>query len=290
MKNILHDISKIIDPVTLNILKSINDKASLLGIDYFIVGAVARDIILNYKFGMPVERKTNDIDICIKVRSWDDFNNFVQKLSSEGLIEKSNSVHRYIFDKRTLIDIIPFGEIGRDKQEIIWPDENNLHMTVMGFDESYNNSEKIIIHQDPEIIVRFASLDGLVVLKLLAWDEKYPERKKDAQDIINIINHYLKAGNLNRLYNENSDLMELSPDTFDEKLLGARLIGRDISKWITQTTYDKIVEILSTQLNEDTNSNFILDIISSNAGKINYNEDYSYYLSVMKQLLNGLKD
>lgn len=290
MKDILHDISKKIDTQTLHLLTAINEKADSMGIDYFIIGAVARDMLLHYEYGMSIERKTNDIDFSIKIKSWEEFNLFVEELKSDRLIEDTNIFHRYLFDKQSLIDIIPFGEIVNDQNEITWPDANNSQMTVMGFEESYNNSELVIINHNPETIIRFASLDGLLMLKLLAWDDKYPSRRKDAQDIFYIISKYISAGNLERLYDENSDLAELTPGTFDEKLLGARLIGRDISKWIGKNTHNKIIEILNTQISGNTTSKLVLDIMRNDAIREDYEKEYTYYFSIISQLLNGLKD
>jgi predicted nucleotidyltransferase len=290
MKDISHDISKKIDKQTLHLLTAINEKADSMGINYFIIGAVARDILLHYEFGMPIERKTNDIDLSIKIKNWDEFNLFVNNLKSEGLIEDTNVFHRYLFDKISLIDIIPFGSIANDHNEITWPDADKTKMTIIGFEESYNNSEQVIINHNPETIIRFASLDGLVVLKLLAWNDKYPGRRKDAQDLYYIISKYISAGNLDRLYNENSDLIELTPGTFDEKLLGARLIGRDITKWVAKNTYNKITGILSTQIKENAPSKLVLDIMRNDAVREDYEKDYSYYFSIISQLLNGLKD
>src|ERR1035437_4780229 len=101
MKDILHDISKKIDSQTLHLLTAVNEKAGSIGIDYFIIGAVARDILLHYEFGMPIERKTNDIDFSIKINSWDEFNLFVHELKSDGLVEDTKIYHRYLFDKKS---------------------------------------------------------------------------------------------------------------------------------------------------------------------------------------------
>jgi hypothetical protein len=50
MKDILHDISKKIDTQTLHLLTAINEKADSMGINYFIIGAVARDHLPNKYF------------------------------------------------------------------------------------------------------------------------------------------------------------------------------------------------------------------------------------------------
>ena len=88
-------------------------------------------------------------------------------------------------------------------------------MSVLGFDESYEHSMLVRLNTDPLLELRFVSLPGLAILKIIAWKDEYPLRKSDAKDLLLIIRNYLAAENENRLYNEESDIME---DDFEEIL------------------------------------------------------------------------
>lgn len=44
-----------------------------LGIDYLIVGAMARDLVMHHGFGAHIERGTRDVDFAIQVASWQKF-------------------------------------------------------------------------------------------------------------------------------------------------------------------------------------------------------------------------
>lgn len=88
------------------------------------------------------------------------------------------------------------------------------------------------------------NLAGLALLKLISWDDNPERRSKDASDLFLIIRHYLEAGNLDRLFEEESDLIE---DNYDYNLASARLLGRDVRNISSPTTKTKLIEILKRE-------------------------------------------
>ena len=58
----------------------------------------------------------------------------------------------------------------------------------------------------------------MTLLKIISWDEKYPSRSRDAIDIALILETYLEAGNMERLSEGDSDLVN---DEFDFNFVGA---------------------------------------------------------------------
>ena len=62
-----------LDEVALKILNEVSNVANSMGINYFVVGATARDILLTHVFEMEVRRATSDIDFAIAVNSWHEF-------------------------------------------------------------------------------------------------------------------------------------------------------------------------------------------------------------------------
>lgn len=63
-------------------------------------------------------------------------------------------------------------------------------MSTTGFPEAYANSFEVSLAHD--LIVKVASLAGLALMKIVAWDERHFER--DAEDLALIMRHYLDAG------------------------------------------------------------------------------------------------
>lgn len=53
--------------VTLSILRVVDRVAKTHGVDYFVIGATARDILLTHVFGMPSGRATRDVDFALAI-------------------------------------------------------------------------------------------------------------------------------------------------------------------------------------------------------------------------------
>jgi len=107
----------------------INKYAQLLSIDFLVVGAMARDLVLVHGFGSQIERGTKDVDFGINVASWGEFNALKGRLLEGGYKENSQKSHQlYYTDVIGLnweIDIVPFGEIADIENNIYWPPEQN---------------------------------------------------------------------------------------------------------------------------------------------------------------------
>ena len=115
-------------------------------------------------------------------------------------------------------------------------------MNTIGFEEAYKNAEEVLIQTDPRIVIKTASVESLVMLKIFAWDERSLDiRIKDAKDIYLIISTYLDSGNYDRLYVEHSDIYE---EVTDYEIGGARLLGRDINKIASPEVLKSLLEIL----------------------------------------------
>lgn len=89
MKNILIDISGKIDNSYILAIKDIKKVADYLKISFFIIGAFARDIIMEYFYEIKAPRMTMDIDLGIKVSSWNKFDKLINALEMSGEFKKS---------------------------------------------------------------------------------------------------------------------------------------------------------------------------------------------------------
>jgi predicted nucleotidyltransferase len=74
MTNVSLDLSSKVPDGQVDIIRRVVHTAALLGLfRLFIVGAQARDLILQYAYDLPVHRATNDIDFGIVVDAWEEF-------------------------------------------------------------------------------------------------------------------------------------------------------------------------------------------------------------------------
>lgn len=175
------------------------------------------------------------------------------------------------------MDIVPFGDIVSASGTFEWPKEKKA-FTIIGFEEAYENSDLVTLRDEPLLTVNFATPESLTLLKIISWNEQYPNRSRDAIDIALIIETYLEAGNMERLSGNESDLVN---DEFDFIFTGARLLGQDIAGVFNKQSIDYIVNIL----NKETDK-LIQDII--NEKKFRGEKDFEYYLKLIGSLKAGI--
>ena len=68
----------------------VHQEASALGILFFVVGATARDIVLNHCHTIKTNRATRDLDIGVEVDGWDEFQQLPKGSRSQGFNALSN--------------------------------------------------------------------------------------------------------------------------------------------------------------------------------------------------------
>jgi predicted nucleotidyltransferase len=247
MKNISFDLSGKIEKPVVDVLYTLQKVAGSLGIPLFVVGASARDFILRHHYGIEPRRKTGDIDLGVEVASWEQFKTLFESLISTGQFSPTPEKQR-LRCGTVLIDILPFGAITDEDKKISWPPEHEIMMSMAGFEEAYEHSITVRVTSDPDLDIKLASLPGLAIMKLVSWKEKYPDRKRDAEDLLLLMNKYEEAGNSERLYGE--DLPLLQEEGFDTRLAGTRLLGRDMAKIADPKTFLIVKEILDAETEE----------------------------------------
>ena len=266
-------------------LGRISQISSSTKIPFFIVGATARDILLEVHYGIGSKRATVDIDIPVFIESWDQFNHLKDELIGSTDFAPTRDIHRILFKKRLPIDIVPFGGIAKKGELIEWPPDGSFEMSVTGFHECFRHAIQIKLSDNPELVVKVASLAGLAILKLIAWDDNPDRRRKDAPDLFFIIQNYLDAGNLERLFDEAPDIVEASDYNFEEG--SALFLGRNISRVASSTTRVKLIEILKRESLRKQGHRIAMDMLQgSKFGERTYDE----IAALFDALLKGLTD
>jgi predicted nucleotidyltransferase len=262
MSNISFDLSGKIDQKTVAVLSLIKRIADSLNIPFFVVGATARDIILNHCYGLKTPRMTKDIDLGVEVSGWKPFSQLRDSLLSTGKFSPTSEMHRLQFDS-ILIDIIPFGAITDDKKQISWPPEHEIFVNMVGFKEAYESSITVRLNSAPALDIRLPTLPGLALMKLISWKAGYPERQKDAEDLLVIMQKYEEAGNFDRLYGKERILLE--EENFDTMYASIRLLGRDIALMAEPFTFGAVRAILDEETAQHSQFRLVTDMIGSKA-------------------------
>ena len=238
-----------VDPSIVRVLRSLDPIAKALNCAYFVAGATARDLVLVNVHGLRPGRATRDIDFGIAVESWQQFAIFKEALNRTGeFIADSRAQQRLIYKDQAVgfsidVDLIPFGGVTSTGRTIAWPPRQDIVMNVAGFEEALANSVLLEIEQD--LIVRIASIPGLTLLKLTAWADRGRESNKDAADLYRLLAAYADAGNTDRLYDEELDLLEAAG--FDMDLAGAELLGRDVARIASSQVMHQVRSLLESQ-------------------------------------------
>jgi len=233
------------EPDLVDLLRLVHAICKTLGIDYFIAGAMARDLILYHAFGEKPGRLTRDVDLGIWVNDWDQFSQLKTALLHAAEFSAVAGIeHRLLFQPGRLpLDLIPFGEIQTPAGTIAWPPKGDIVMNVAGFAEAHCAALRVEIV--PGFTVPVASIPSLAVLKLVAWTDRHAQTNKDASDLLLLIKSYARIGNYDRVYESESALLQ--EHAYDPDLAGAALLGKDAALICSLATAQIIQGMLSTQ-------------------------------------------
>ena len=251
----LFNLSGKLPPDIEAVLQDVARILSAQGIPFFIVGALARDLVLEHAWNLPPQRATKDIDFGVRVADWNEFARVkAALLQTAQYTEHPHQQQRLLHATGVIVDVVPFGEIEAPPGRIVWPPEDAISMTTMGFQEAYAHSIRVVIGSDTEMAV--CSPAGLALLKLLAWNER--RERKDAGDLGAVLYYYLEAGNEERLYEEHADLLEL-----EFKRAGARMLGRDLSTFLTEQSCPVIEALLQRETATDSRYTLVSALVGS---------------------------
>ena len=106
-----------VDPDWLSALAIIKTQADNLVIPFMVIGASARDIILDAWNISPI-RATRDVDLAIEIASWERFDELKEALIRAGSFQPDGMMQRLLFEERLPIDLVPYGALEEADSEI----------------------------------------------------------------------------------------------------------------------------------------------------------------------------
>jgi predicted nucleotidyltransferase len=243
---IFYDVSTASDlhPIA-EVLRDLSNSAARCGIEMMVVGAVARDLLIQHVAGAPPDRATADVDIAVAVSTWDEL-----RLLTESIAMPRESPHRFTV-RGMQVDVIPFGEIESKDRTIVWA--NDHLMNVFGFREAYASAVTVRLPGDVEVMV--ASLPAQSLLKLFAWRDRGHQDRRDAIDLRSILLTYHKGRYFDELYG--AHLATLETYGFDPLLAGAHRLGSEAKLLIVPADLDLVRAVFTDEL-----TSAIADVLS----------------------------
>jgi predicted nucleotidyltransferase len=270
MKESLIDLSGKIDDFRLSLFETIAKVAESLNVPFFVIGATARDIILSECYGIEVGRATKDIDLAVQVPDWPGYEQLKDGLIRTGKFKiDKKQAQRLLYEKLFPIDMIPFGTIAEPDGCLSWPPEHDTTMSTLGFEETYHNSIAIRMRAKPILDIQFVSLPGLALLKIISWNDNQLRSDKDAHDLLLLMRTYLEAGNRDRLWKEERDLIG---DDFDYVRASSRLLGRDIAMILSPDIKEAVVKILEKETGKQNQYRLVGKMMGRGAKSISFEE------------------
>lgn len=130
------DFSQKIDLVPLaTVVQALQGVAQALGIDYFLMGAAARDLMLQHAHNIAPSRLTEDVDFAVSVPDWPSFESLRTALlgSDQFSGRPGPALHTLRHNATGLpLDIVPFGGIENTDRTISWPPDHHTVFDCFG--------------------------------------------------------------------------------------------------------------------------------------------------------------
>lgn len=266
------------------VLKALSFSFKAMGKDFIVIGAASRDILRNYMNAEASTRRTKDLDIAIGVDTWDDFFLISKTLQSKGFRKDPAMKQRFYFQIEDTaeyeIDIVPFGGVAKDDQNIYWPPEENPRMSVKGFSSVLKDCIEVII--DDEFSFKIPSVPAFFILKLDAWGDRHLLNNKDAKDMSYIMNNYYLYDVMKGLHLEICDILA---DNFDEYVAGAYLLANDITALLNQEELASYLKGITSELALAENSALLNDCMIEGVTFDEVKEGWSMIATVFREAI-----
>lgn len=250
-----------------------------LDIDFYVVGATARDtwFALNDIKALG----TTDVDFAVFIPEREDFEELKKYLVEKEEFSISSQNQFVVFSPQGLeVDLLPFGDI-EIEGKVMMQGKGLTKISVNGFREVYE--EAIVpVKYDDELTFKVCTLPGIVILKLIAFDDRPEMRSKDILDIAVILQHYFDIES-DLIYEHHLDLFE---EDADLKLIAGRVLGRQMRQ-ILQRSIElekRVIGILQAAI-EGKESSTVVKLL---AGQNKMDVEFATQLIV--SILSGAKE
>lgn len=181
------------------------------------------------------------------------------------------------------VDLLPFGEIAIDDSvKIIGQGMTSIH--VNGFMEVYQGGTSEVKMETGHVF-KTATLPAIVLLKLIAYDDRPEQRQKDAGDIAGIIQNYFHLQS-DLIFENHIDLFSIDKPEKELHEIAAIVIGREITKMCgdNQKLKNRLENIITNQIEKGHASAFIQEMVRETKQPVND------VIEWLKHLISGLTE
>lgn len=217
-------------------------------IDYYLVGAVARDVWMSGINRISPRRTTSDIDFAVLINDKGRYEALREYLITKESFQPYKENSFVLIKDNIEIDLLPFGAIEDENSRVTIQGTGFTSIVVPGLKEVYSVNLPELLLEDGHKF-KFSTLPGIVLLKLLAWNDRPESRRDDIKDISDILNHFFE------MYDE--EIWANHHDLFQEEKvellhIAATVMGREIKKIAKEN--ENLVFRISTILEANTSN------------------------------------
>lgn len=238
-------------------LQALHNCVTKLGLDLYVVGATARDLMMKMLDEAPSKRKTRDLDVAIALSDWSQFDNLSKELlENHFLKEKAKQKFYYKGEQNKNdyeVDIVPFGDIAED-EVIQWPPDSTPEMSVKCFTDVMNHSIPISI--DGKFTVNIAPLAGQFFIKLDSWMDRHDCNHKDADDMFFILDKFYMTS----IMDDQTPTDDVD-DNKEDLIRGAQWIASIMRSILSTVHLNYYSDKIKEELDKKTESQLIKDFI-----------------------------
>ena len=229
-----------------NVFDTVEKTFTKLSIDYYLIGALARQIW--YEKAEMKFRTTRDVDYAILVGSHEEYETVKQYLiENENYIPARENAFVLISPDGLQVDLLPFGEI-ESQGSVKIEGTGMTTIQTSGMKEVYENGTEVVRFETGNSF-KAATLIGIVLLKFIAYDDRPERRQKDATDIGNILVNFFSL-HQDLIYPNHLDMFGEQERTLEN--ISAIVLGREIKKIVSSNP--SLIVRLNRILNDHINS------------------------------------
>jgi len=250
-------------------------------IDFYLVGATARDVWMRGLHEVTPKRATSDLDFAVMLKDSEQFGELKKYLIEvEGFVPYKENAFVLIWKDRTQVDLIPFGDL-ENEGVVTVKGTGFTSMNVEGVREVFEEASAEI-QIDDNTQFKVCTLSGIVLLKLIAWDDRPEVRGDDIDDVADILRHYFRF-NSEAIWEKHFDLF-IDDAGLDE--IASQYLGREIGKIVIKNLKlkDRILDILERGIS-DTKSNGLDELLAKML-----DNTIEFCRSLISHLINGIKE
>ena len=249
------------------------------GIDFYLVGAVARDVWMSGINKIAPRRTTGDIDFAVLINDKGTYEALKTYLiEAEGFHPFKGNAFVLIWKDKTEVDLLPFGAIEDEDGKVTTSGLGLTNISLQGFTEVYEEGLPQLILEGKHQF-KFCTLPGIVLLKMIAWDDRPEKRRDDIKDISDILNHFFNMYD-NEIWDNHHDLF--ADENSNLEHIAARVMGREMRKIAlrNEKLFSRIEGILNANTDDMPNSKMAAIMIEYFGNTI---EDNVLLLQQLKQ-------